>query len=141
MRALLLVSVLVIALAGCASTPNPVDAPVVQYPPEQVFDMFEAALRYRLVQAPLRRHSTRYVDLDTEAPTASFAKRFPEYHMIMRQDLPGYSPPSPWFFIRLGRATGDHAWIDMHYQGDELLCTLVRQGDRWVVVAAKPIII
>src|SRR4051812_16113916 len=128
-RVLSLASVLAVTLAGCANL-DPSSAPIVRYPQQQVFDMFEAALRHRLARAPLSHQVTCYVYLEnTDVPIASFAKRFPEYHMIVRRNSPGNSPPSPWFYMRLGRTTSDHAWITVDYRGGGLLYSLRREGD------------
>lgn len=132
-----------IALAGCVTAIDPSYAPSVRYSQQQVFDMFEATLRYRLATAPLWHHATCYVYLEnTDVPIESFAKRFPEYHMVVRRNSPGNSPPIPWFYMRLGKTTRDYAWITIDYRGGGLMYTLRRQGDNWVVIhAEEPILI
>jgi hypothetical protein len=142
LRIVPLALVVAIILAGCANL-DPSSAPIVRYPQQQIFDMFEAALRYRLATAPLWHHATCYVYLENaDEPIESFAKRFPEYHMVMRHNSPGNSPPIPWFYMHLGRTTHDYAWVDMQYRGGGLLYTLRRQGDKWIVVhAEEPILI
>ena len=141
-RVFSLAATLVITLAGCASL-DPSSSPIVRYPQQQVFDMFEAALRHRLARAPLWHHAKCYVYLENaDVPIASFAQRFPEYHMIVRRNSPGNAPPSPWFYMRLGRTTRDHAWITVDYRGGGLLYALRREGNRWVVVGTEePVLI
>jgi hypothetical protein len=131
------------AFAGCANLLDPSSAPIVEYPQSQVFDMFEAVLRHRLARAPLWPHATCYVYLEnSNVPIASFVKRFPEYHLIVRENSPGNSPPSPWFYLRLGRTTRDHAWITIFYRGGGRSYSLQREGNTWIVVAEdEPVLI
>src|SRR5438270_8639957 len=126
-----------ITFSGCATAIDPSYAPTVQYSQQQVFDMFETALRYRLATAPLWHHATCYVYLEnTDVPIEPFAKRFPEYHMVVRRNSPGNSPPIPWFYMHLGKTTRDYAWINIEYRGGGLVYTLRREGDKWVVTHA-----
>jgi hypothetical protein len=142
-RAFVFAVAVVMTLAGCANPLDPSSAPSVQYPQQQVFDMFEAALRYRLATAPLWPHATCYVYLEnTDGPIERFAKRFPEYRMVVRRNSPGNSPPVPWFYMRLGKTTRDYAWITIDYRGGGLAYTLCRQGDKWIVThAEEPVLI
>jgi hypothetical protein len=130
-------------LAGCATTPDPSAAPSVTYSQRQVFNIFEAALRYRLRTSPLQRHSVCYIYLEnTDVSIVPFAKRFPDYRMIVRRNSPGKSPPSPWYYMRLGRTTQDHAWVSVQDAAGGMLYTLHRDGSQWVVVEAElPIVI
>jgi hypothetical protein len=142
-RIVSIAAVLMLTLAGCANPFDPSSAPSVQYSQQQVFDMFEAALRYRLATAPLWPHATCYVYLqNTDGPIERFAQRFPEYDMVVRRNSPGNSPPVPWFSMRLGKTTRDYAWIIIGYRGGGLAYTLHREGDKWIVTnAEEPVLI
>lgn len=135
-------AVAALGLAGCTAI-DPSSAPSVRYSQREVYDMFEAALRYRLATAPLWPHATCYVYLENaDVPIEVFAKRFPEYHLVVRRNSPGNSPPIPWFHLRLGKTTRDYAWINIQFRGGGFSYTLRREGDKWVVThAEEPILI
>src|SRR5205814_4961571 len=109
-RIRILLPIAFILLAGCATQPD------VVYPQNEVFNILETALRSRLATMPLPRHSRCHVFIEhTDVPIAPFAKRFPEYQMIVKRNSPGNSPPPKWYYIHLSRTTRSDAWVVIEY--------------------------
>jgi hypothetical protein len=129
-------------LSGCATRTSPPEQPAVTLSEKDTLDVLEAALRYRLTKFPLPRHRVCYVYIEhTEKPLPQFAKRFPEYHMIVRYQSRGNSPPSPWRDLWLGGTTQDHAWVIVTDATDSMAIELRRRDHQWVVVGETPPVI
>jgi hypothetical protein len=132
-------------LSGCAMRRSSSEQSAVTLSEKDTLDVLEAALRYRLTKFPLPQHGVCYVYIEhTEKSLPQFAKRFPEYHMIMRYGSPGNSPPSPWRDLWLGGTTQDHAWVivtDATDSTDSMAIELCRRDHRWIAVGEAPPVI
>jgi hypothetical protein len=126
-----LLPIVVVLLGGCATQPD------VAYPQNEVFNILEAALRSRLATMPLPRHSRCYVSIErADVAIAAFAKRFPEYQMIMRNS-PGNLPSLRWYHLRLGKTTRNDAWVLLEDAAGYMGYHLRHEDGGWVVVFSE----
>jgi hypothetical protein len=127
-----LLPIVVFLVAGCATQPD------VTYSQKEVFDVLEVALRHRLATMPLPRHSLCYVHIEnTNVAIAPFARRFPEYQMILKRNSSENSPPRRWYSIRLGQTTPNDAWVVLEDAAGGMGYHLRRKGGQWVVIFAE----
>jgi hypothetical protein len=83
-------------------------------------------------------HSRCYVFIENaDVPITPFAKRFPEYQMVVKRNSPGNSPPPRWFYLRLGLTTQDDAWVVLEDAAGGMGYHLRRQNGRWIVIFAE----
>jgi hypothetical protein len=127
-----LLAVIAVSLAGCVTAPP--NEPSVNLSQRATLDVFEAAIRSRLAEVPLRPNSRCYLFLN-EGALHKLSSRFPDYHVLIRSGSPGPSPPADrWYYLHLGRTSVDHAFVLVEDADNGLILELRRFGSRWEVI-------
>jgi hypothetical protein len=130
---------LVAVFAGCATQPSLETERYVKLSEKETLDLLEAALRYRLSEAPLPRHARCYVFIqNTNVPVTRFARRFPEYHLVVTSEPPGTSPATPSRSLWLGLTTSHFAVVLVFDQVGGMEYRLRLQEGRWIVISERP---
>jgi hypothetical protein len=125
------VVVALIALTGCATSPEP----NYQATPETTLNIFTAVLRYRIAKTPLARHRDLHVFMNNGI-IPGLPVRFPEFHVVVHSGSQGSSPPrARWYFLWLTRVTADKAFVYVEaVEASGHFVELRMRDGKWIVV-------